>query len=114
MPSLQNKVMSVLIAKHKKTNVVPMVWVKLIYANTLPGSPLRRFIVDFAAYKVDMAIVTGSTSGKRWSHEALLDLLKVVAAKDKKHVGMFVLPAAILDRCYYHIHADGENCDTKL
>ncbi|KAI4852460.1 hypothetical protein E4T44_01472 [Aureobasidium sp. EXF-8845] len=80
MPSLQNKVMSVLIAKNAKTNVVPTLCVKFIYANTVPGSPLRRFMVDFTAYKVDVATITVPESGEHWSHEALLDLVKVIGA----------------------------------
>jgi hypothetical protein len=88
--------------------------VKLIYENTLPGSPLRRFIVDFTAYKIDMVHVTTPQSGQLWSHEALLDLVKVIGAKKKEHMGIYGLPESNKGKCYYHIHADGENCDTKL
>ncbi|KAI4847774.1 hypothetical protein E4T44_04323 [Aureobasidium sp. EXF-8845] len=110
MPSLQNKVMSVLFAKNKKTNVVPTLWLKLTYDNTLPGSPLRSFIVDFTAYKLDITI---PEFGKLWPHEALIDLLKVVGAKSKEDIGSYTLPEANNRKCYYHIHADGEDCDTK-
>jgi hypothetical protein len=114
--SLQNRVMSVLIEKNKVTNIIPTLsvkliyantlpgspirkllvvhyafqsgivptnWVKLIYQNTLPGSPLRRFIVDFTAYKIDMVHVTTPQRGQLWSHEALLDLVKVIRSQEK-------------------------------
>jgi hypothetical protein len=114
--SLQNRVMSVLIEKNKVTNIIPTLsvkliyantlpgspirkllvvhyafqsgivptnWVKLIYQNTLPGSPLRRFIVDFTAYNIDMVHVTTPQRGQLWSHEALLDLVKVIRSQEK-------------------------------
>jgi hypothetical protein len=114
MPSLQNKVMNVLILKNNKKNVTPTSFLELIYSNTPPGSPLRMFVVDLAAYKFNMALIMTPVEGRRWPHEALFDLVKVMGAKKMEDFGKFALPEENKDRCYYHIHADGKNCDTKL
>jgi hypothetical protein len=109
MPSLQNRAMSILVEKVAKDNLVPTDQLKLIYSNTLPGSPLRKFIVDLAAYRIDMARI----DTKYWSYESLADLVRVMGAKTKEDFGKFSLPEANKRTCYYHIHADGENCDTQ-
>jgi hypothetical protein len=49
--SMQNRVMSVLIEKNKLTNIIPRLSVKLIYANTLPGSPIRKLLVVRYAFQ---------------------------------------------------------------
>jgi hypothetical protein len=110
MPSLQNRAMSVLIEKGAITLFVPTSCLELIYNNTLPGSVLRKFMVDTAAYTCD----TSELVDDSWPREALVDLVKVVGAKKKEEIGDFRLPKANKGRCYYHVHADGENCNTKL
>lgn len=114
MPALQNRVMDTLIEKVTVTNSVPTPELKFIYKNTLPGSPLRNFLVDLAAYTFDLVSVMTSDESKRWPHEALLDLVKIVAARDKEDIGMRDLPEVNMGRCYYHIHVEGEDCDPEL
>jgi len=114
VPSLQNKSMSTLFEKNRKVGVIPTHCVKLIYNNTLPGSLLRKFIIDLVAYKLDIERCITHGKGGDWSHEALLDLVRILGTKEKTYVGNYVLPDANNGKCHYHIHADGENCDTKL
>jgi hypothetical protein len=116
MPSLQNKVMSSMMKKHTEFGFIPIHQAKLIYANTLPGSPLRRFITDMVAYRCDVGALMTTHGSQHWPHEALVDLLRVIRAKKKKKVeefGRFALPETNKGRCYYHVHTNGGNCDTK-
>ncbi|KEQ71847.1 hypothetical protein M436DRAFT_50601, partial [Aureobasidium namibiae CBS 147.97] len=114
MPSLQNKVMTTLIEKHTRDNFLPTLQFKLIWNNTLPGSPLRKVMVDLVAYKCDLGPFLSMDGGQRWPHEALIELLTVVGAKRKEDIGKRALPESNMGKCHYHIHADGEKCDTKL
>jgi hypothetical protein len=114
MPSLHNRVMSVLIEKTTVTDQIPTSELELIYSNTLPGSPLRKMIVDMTAYEGDMVTAVTSEGGKRWPHEALLDLMTVIGSMRCKGIGKFVLPKSHQEKCFYHIHPDGETCDAKL
>jgi hypothetical protein len=113
MPSLQNKVMSSIMEKHTEFGFIPIYQTKLIYANTLPGSPLRRFITDMVAYRCDVGALMITHGSQHWPHEALVDLLRVIGAKKVEEFGRFALPETNKGRCYYHVHANGENCDTK-
>jgi hypothetical protein len=114
MPSLQNKAMSVLIEKIGLTSFVPTACLELVYDSTLPGSALRKFLVDTSAYECDPIEVVDDDKVNFWPREALVDLLRVVGAKKKEEIGDFSLPKANNGKCYYHVHADGEDCDTKL
>jgi hypothetical protein len=114
MPSLQNKAMTAIMKKHTESGFTPIYQTKLIYANTLSGSPLRRFITDLVAYRCDVGSLMDSHGSQHWPHEALVDLLKVMGAKKMEEFGRFVLPETNKGRCYYHVHANGGNCDTKI
>jgi hypothetical protein len=114
MPSLQNKAMTAVMKRHTESNVIPTFQMKLIYNNTLPGTPLRRFVTDLVAYRCDMGTWMTPEGSKQWPHEALADLLRIMGAKRMEEFGRFVLPEANKSRCFYHVHASGENCDTKL
>jgi hypothetical protein len=70
--SLQNRVMSVLIEKNKVTNIIPTLSVKLIYANTLPDSPLRKLMVDWTAYLCDVSRLMCPEGGLRCHMKHLL------------------------------------------
>jgi hypothetical protein len=112
VPSLQNRVMSALIEKNTKTKTLPTSHLKFIYDNTITGSPLRKIMVDLAAYRSDVSGMMGFEGGKRWPHEALVDLVKALAQK-KEGTSKIILPEASRGKCQYHVHAAGENCDTQ-
>ena len=114
MPSLQNRVMDMLIEKNAKTGTIPSFLLTIIYSNTIVGSPLRKFLIYMVAYKCDPVRDITFELSKRWPHEAFFDLFMVVAAKQKEEIGKFGLPEANKDKCYYHVHPDGENCDGNL
>jgi hypothetical protein len=111
MPCLQNKAMNALIQKNREAKFVPTPQLKTIYENTLPGSPLRKLVVDLVIYKIgDMDEVMQRNDDNRWPYEALVDLVKALGAKKKEYVGSFRLPEANRHKCYYHVHQDGEQC----
>ena len=112
MPCLQNRVMDVLFLKIEQTNMVPTSQLKLIYKNTVPGSLLRKSMVDVTAYRVvDFEkFMQNNEEDERWPHEALIDLVKALGAKKKEEVGVYKLPEANIHKCYYHVHKDGEQC----
>ncbi|KAG9657190.1 hypothetical protein KCU64_g5366, partial [Aureobasidium melanogenum] len=112
MPALQNEVMTALQLKYDKTKAAPTSCLKVIYNNTVSGSLLRKFVVDLAAYTVtgmDEFMKINETE-KRWTYDALIDLVKTIGAKKKQDVGIYELPEANRHKCYYHVHADGEKC----
>jgi hypothetical protein len=113
MPSLQNKVVTAMMKKHADSFSLPYLQMKLIYNNTLPGSLLRKMMTELVAYRCDMKILMTPHGSTFWPHEALVDLLRVMGAKKAEDHGKFVLPEANKGRCYYHIHANGENCTPK-
>lgn len=112
MPSLQNKVMDVLIRKNEKINIIPTLQLKLVYDNTVAGSPLRKLLVDLTAYKVGNMdrFMQRNDEDSRWPYKALSDLVKTITAKNKEDIGFHLLPEAKRHKCYYHIHAYGEMC----
>jgi hypothetical protein len=81
MPSLQNRVMDMLIEKNANTGTIPSFLLTITYNNAPPGSPLRKFLTYLVAYKCDPVRDITLELSRRWPHEALFDLLMVVAAK---------------------------------
>ncbi|KAG9533470.1 hypothetical protein KCU93_g339, partial [Aureobasidium melanogenum] len=90
MPCLQNKAMNALIQKNREAKFIPTLQLKIIYDNTLPGSPLRKFVLNLVTYKVsDMdASMQKNNKDNRWPYEALVDLVKALGAKKKENVGV--------------------------
>lgn len=54
IPDLQNVVIDNVVAKYKAENTIPTPWCHLIYSDTMPTSPLRRFMVDVLAQKANL------------------------------------------------------------
>lgn len=104
VPSLQNAVLNALIKKSEITRMIPTDEINTIWENTLPASPLRRWILDDVAYTLDIAKLR--VHEHRWPREALFDLLEVYA--NKEGARKFKRPKR--GKCHYHIHKEGENC----
>lgn len=114
MPALQNRVISILMEKYENTDIVTTCLLKLVYKNTLPSSPLRRIMVDLAGYALDIVSIMDLGEGKRWPHEALVDLVKILGTRIEEYRDEPELPEENKCTCYYHIHAAGEDCGTEL
>lgn len=110
MPALQNKTMSTLIERNNKLSVIPTDCLKLVYDNTLPGSPLRRLFLDLVAYRGNLADIMSSTKCQHWPHEALVELVKAFGAKRREDGHNFELPEERKGKCYYHVHKNDERC----
>jgi hypothetical protein len=102
--SLQNAIMDALVKKRKINHVVPTRHVSKVWEKTMPSSPLRRYFLDGAVYRLGVAGIRDHED--RWTREALLDLVE--AFDNKEVVKKNKLPARA--ECYYHIHHDGEEC----
>lgn len=105
VPTLQNQVMSTIIEKSARDHGVPAEQIDLIYQNTLAGSPLRKILVDWTAYRTIVpSYVSRDSVKKSLSKEALLDLVIAMGFKTKEDIGRYQLPEAKKAKCYYHVH----------
>lgn len=109
-PTFQNAIMDCIIKRNETTHTVALYCLPFIYANTLPGSPLRRVIVDIAAYKGAIEDFVVPPHEEHWSAESLRDLVLTLYRKHKDHVGKNEMPKE-RGKCYYHIHKKGEKCE---
>ncbi|THY29894.1 hypothetical protein D6D01_03442 [Aureobasidium pullulans] len=110
IPSFQNKIMDVLYSKSLKLKVIPTKSLKLIYNDTLPGAPLRRILVDWAAFRGNMKLMMSTEMNFQWPREALVDLATILGGKKAEEIGVFALPVNNAAKCYYHVHNEGESC----
>ncbi|KAI5212217.1 hypothetical protein AUEXF2481DRAFT_24503 [Aureobasidium subglaciale EXF-2481] len=74
------------------------------------GAPLRRNMIDLMAY-VD---VIGDRKRDKviaaWPLEGLVDLASTLSKKTAEEFGDYHLPKHKREKCYYHIHNEGEKC----
>lgn len=110
IPAFQNTAMSSLIQRVDKVKKIPINCLKLIYENTVPGSLLRRFIVERVAYKGDIPEIMSSERCQDWPHEALVELVRAFDVEGQEKGNGFALPEEKRDSCYYHTHPDGAKC----
>ncbi|EGP88769.1 uncharacterized protein MYCGRDRAFT_38100, partial [Zymoseptoria tritici IPO323] len=75
VPLLQNAAMALLIRRAATTRSAPSNSVDYIYSNTMPGSPLRRVLIDLVKKVAGRKILP---SAKEWPKDALLDLAEAV------------------------------------
>ncbi|TIA16451.1 hypothetical protein D6C81_05943 [Aureobasidium pullulans] len=112
IPLLQNNVIGAMHDKNEKETRSPVLVVKMAYTETLPGSCLRRAVIDILVHKANLDGLVHSMNGptylKWWTTEALADAMTVMACSWKSG-----LPCATMlenERCHYHVHAMGEHC----
>jgi hypothetical protein len=104
IPCLQNSAMDALILKINCEKTIPTNRINEIWGKTLPSSPLRKYILERVAYKLD--VTTFLASEHQWTREALLDLVATHINKDV--TTRFTFPARA--KCYFHVHQDGQKC----
>jgi hypothetical protein len=104
VPSLQNSAIDALARACNSNKRIPTEEVRSIWEKTLPSSPLRRFVLDHAVYK--MKYVNWLRKEANWPREALLELVQGLF--DREVTKGFNLPEQ--ERCHYHIHKNGEKC----
>ncbi|THY68724.1 hypothetical protein D6C87_10552 [Aureobasidium pullulans] len=108
-PALQNMAMTALMEKIVTGNVVPLERVLYVYENTMPRSPLRRWLIDRIAHTTCIQSWL-SEHDTWWNEEILKDLLVVSSGLNDLDREQNKLPAYRLG-CYYHVHNEGKGCD---
>lgn len=83
-------------------NVVPLERVLYVYENTMPRSPLRRWLIDRIAHTSCIQSWL-SEHDTWWNEEILKDLLVVSSGLNDLDREQNKLPAYRLG-CYYHVH----------
>ncbi|KAH0369043.1 hypothetical protein KCU65_g3532, partial [Aureobasidium melanogenum] len=106
MPLLQNTAMDAYVKRITtlKCGFAPATMARE-YQHTSTGSPLRKFLVDWQAHR---SIQSKEHLGQ-WPQEALADLAIVLSSMKTEDRGIDKLPDD-RDKCYYHVHAEGEHC----
>ncbi|KAI4719678.1 hypothetical protein E4T48_04136 [Aureobasidium sp. EXF-10727] len=109
MPALQNTAMDAYIRKisgqhgHGSPESI-----ERRYRQTHAGSPLRRVFVDWQAHKLKL----NKKILREWPKEALADFAIALFDMKSKHQGTSKLPSPEeRDKCFYHVHAEGEHCE---
>ncbi|CAD0023988.1 unnamed protein product [Aureobasidium pullulans] len=108
-PALQNMAMTALMEKSVTGNVVPLERVLYVYENTMPRSPLRRWLIDRIAHTTCIQSWL-SEHDTWWNEEILKDLLVVSSGLNDLDREQNKLPAYRLG-CYYHVQNEGKGCD---
>ncbi|KAH0367800.1 hypothetical protein KCU65_g4458, partial [Aureobasidium melanogenum] len=113
IPCLQNSAIDALDTRLHIRHTIPTLSIKLIWENTLPNAPLRKYVLDVVVYTGDMIDILSPDHEQQWPREALLDLARALSSKavieqtlDSELCSMPKRP-----KCYYHVHAEGEKCE---
>lgn len=104
VPSLQNSAMDSLGKRVEAEHLIPTSQIENFWEKTLPSSPLRKYILERTAYKMNASCF--QMYENKWTREALVDLVKTLF--DKEDTRKYVFPPR--EKCYYHIHKEGEKC----
>ncbi|KAK6003341.1 hypothetical protein QM012_001186 [Aureobasidium pullulans] len=101
IPCFQNIVIDAMIQRLNIRRALPTDYVKLVWANTMPSA------LGCCCF------ILSSRHEKYWSFEALVDLAKALYTGDfleQTATGEYwTMPER--DKCYYHVHVEGENCE---
>ncbi|KAK3696601.1 hypothetical protein LTR37_017854 [Vermiconidia calcicola] len=108
IPLLQNAALDLFREKIVQKWLVPTSEIRNIYNNTLPGSLLRKFMVEVTAYTGYATVTLAPGTEDWWIHEALCDLLKVLWVPQPINYSKEDLQK--MDMCKYHVHEEGVRC----
>ncbi|KAG9958544.1 hypothetical protein KCU61_g8214, partial [Aureobasidium melanogenum] len=119
VPCLQNSAIDALGKRFSIKHSLPTSFTKLVWENTLPSAPLRKYMLDTVVHTADVEVILSSGHEEYWTHEALVDLAKALYneqvvgdieyAEQDPDSDFPTMPKR--DKCYYHVHAEGEKCD---
>ncbi|CAD0092595.1 unnamed protein product, partial [Aureobasidium mustum] len=106
MPLLQNTAMDAYIKRaYTLKGTFSAQSIARRYRETFPGSPLRRFLVDWQAHKSEQS----REKLGNWPQEAVVDLAIALFSMKPEHRGINKVPND-RGKCYYHVHAEGDHC----
>jgi hypothetical protein len=116
IPLLQNNTMDKIVDKLDKDRNNPLLWITHVYENTTVNSVLRKAVVDAMSYRSRMP--DGKNYHKieetclkdpdDWPKQACLDVMAEMSRGWANQAKRFAFP--MREKCYYHVHADGEHC----
>lgn len=98
--------MDMLRKKVKILKEVPVCAIPVVWENTVPSSPIRECILELIVYKTK--INTTLEHANVWTEESLKDLVRAMCKREIAK-GKHKLPKH--EKCYYHIHGEGEKCE---
>lgn len=111
IPLLQNNVVDTMHEKVEKDRLTPSVSIALVYENTLPGSCLRRAVIDILAHRSRLDAqdgVCGPQFRQYWTLDASMDMIATIASAWRSKLIPYTSLKA--ERCHYHVHAEGDRC----
>jgi hypothetical protein len=116
IPLLQNVAIDAMLDKVEKDKEVPTGMINYAYENTFLNSPLRKAVTDVMAYRASMPDRQNAVDVEsnclavpdNWPVQACLDVIAEMSRGWLKKDTRFKLPTR--EKCYYHVHADGEHC----
>lgn len=109
IPSLANACINLLCEKVIETWRVPTECIAYIYARTLRGSMLRRFVIDVIA-ATWTSVSEDKLDQEYWDAEPLRDLSKKLLSRPKFH-SKPSFSISFGNLCQYHVHPEGIRCD---
>jgi len=112
IPVLQNGAIDALIQKTLEEQIFGIEIVNIAYENTMAGSPLRRYAIDYCVFRMvhrlgEHSIFQGDNLGN-WNTEAFVDFARCMSDAWERKLPMRKMPDN--NKCHYHVHADGEHC----
>ncbi len=105
IPELQNEAINVYIDKIRADKMFTIEWLNRVYENTLDSSPLRKLLVDYVTFNVDLTKMSEKEQ-PLYPQQFLFDLVKSFCEHrigTKERVTDF---RAV--RSNYHVHDDGK------
>ena len=112
VPLLMNEAIDVIRNQVVKSTSAAIKNMPTIYANTMPGSKLRTFMVDLFT-KHDSGVSFQAHYEARWTVESLLEVVRQLQLRALRKQGVGDQrreDVAKWDMCQYHVHNDGERC----
>jgi hypothetical protein len=108
IPLLQNRVVDELFERRFKHNDFKVAVLPCVYANTLPGSVLRKAVIEIcSSLRLEEDPQSSLNKSENWSVESLIDLVRAVHCRPKD-AGKYSLPKR--ETCFFHVHGKDEHC----
>ncbi|KAI9876317.1 MAG: hypothetical protein M1830_006774 [Pleopsidium flavum] len=104
VPKLKNRIIDTMVAWNAQLDVVPLPLNFLVYDNTPEFSPLRKLLVDFVAWGMDVLDAKTFASTQEYSKEFLIDLVRAIEKRPSPRL-LRNAPFRI-DLCSYHEHEE--------
>ncbi|KAI5212219.1 hypothetical protein E4T42_01327 [Aureobasidium subglaciale] len=110
--SFQNCAIDAIIKKTELSKTFYIGIVKIAYQNTLENSRLRKLAIEICVFDMTHIgheqSIFGDDQMDNWSKEALVDFARAISKAWEDESPWRTLP--VHDKCFYHVHSEGEHC----